>query len=281
MVIALTVQSLECGASTHRLARHCPDITSFQFILSSEFLWELHEVCLNVSNVFGSCMKFAWTFNSKVDACWEQEIGDPHRPARFSQHGTSSAAWVKVNLPKRHKMVDPHMQMLGVPSSNLSANQLGALPTEVHERGRWNCLKTQVIKNSSFDYIWFLNLNISWAHSSLQSFWVMDIRISIMPQCVQIVSERFLGRQHYRKVLHDINKYHIRYDGDSPSSSILVPKESPSVDWDSHSSISRLGGLNHPILRSFIDEPISRKMTGWWFGTFLLFHISVIIILIK
>jgi hypothetical protein len=32
-------------------------------------------------------------------------------------------------------MVDPHMQMLGVPSSNLSANQLGALPTEVHERG--------------------------------------------------------------------------------------------------------------------------------------------------
>ncbi|CAL1163994.1 unnamed protein product [Cladocopium goreaui] len=40
-----------------------------------------------------------------------------------------------VNLPKRHKMVDPHMQMLGVPSSNLSANQLGTLPTEVHERG--------------------------------------------------------------------------------------------------------------------------------------------------
>ena len=44
----------------------------------------------------------------------------------------------QVNLPRRHKMVDPRMQMLGSlgsGSSELAARQLGALPTEVKERG--------------------------------------------------------------------------------------------------------------------------------------------------
>ena len=122
------------------------------------------------------------------------------RPARFSQR-TTCAAWVKVNLPKRHKMVDPHMQMLGVPSSNLSANQLGTLPTEVHERGPargWHFLKTQVINHLKL-LAYFQPI----LHCKVFGLWTSGFpwcpSVSrLCPNCV------FLGRQHHRKVLPNI-----------------------------------------------------------------------------
>ena len=160
------------------------------------------------------------------------------------------------------------MQMLGVPSSNLSANQLGTLPTEVHERGPargWHFLKTQVINHLKL-LAYFQPI----LHCKVFGLWTSGFpwcpSVSrLCPNCV------FLGRQHHRKVLPNILYIYIyiyiRYYGDSPSPSILVPKESPlcrlrltfgnvmSWFWNV---------LHHPFFE--VTEPVPTRNGPWDHG---------------